>query len=132
MKVLSRAEPSRGTLIFKLKPSWQFWQYIKRQILVPTPTLLSNFLIFINIFKTIDIIKVGSEEIGSSLCKCSPLLSLTFVEIKKILYKNTFDFNSKNIRIIYYWKKAHESQAIQCFYALDPFFFKHFLIVWYA
>ena len=29
------------------------------------------------------ILKVGSEEIGSSPCKCSPLLSLTFVEIKK-------------------------------------------------
>ena len=28
-------------------------------------------------------LKVGSEEIGSSPCKCSPLLSLTFVEIKK-------------------------------------------------
>ena len=29
------------------------------------------------------LLKVGSEEIGSSPCKCSPLLSLTFVEIKK-------------------------------------------------
>ena len=44
----------------------------------------------------------------------------------KILYIKTFDFNSKNIRIIYYWKKAHENQAIQCFYALDLFFFLTF------
>ena len=29
------------------------------------------------------VLKVGSEEIGSSSCKCSTLLSLTFVEIKK-------------------------------------------------
>ena len=29
------------------------------------------------------LLQVGSEEIGSSPCKCFPLLSLTFVEIKK-------------------------------------------------
>ena len=29
------------------------------------------------------LLKVGSEEIGSSPCKCFPLLSLIFVEIKK-------------------------------------------------
>merc|ERR1719464_888624 len=31
----------------------------------------------------ISLLKVGSEEIDSSPCKCSPLLSLTFLEIKK-------------------------------------------------
>ena len=44
-----RAEPSWGTLIFELKPSWQYRQladdmYVnKKQILVPTPKLQSNF-----------------------------------------------------------------------------------------
>ena len=42
----------------------------------------SNFP-FISFLKVLGVLKVGSEEIGSSPCKCSPLLSLIFVEIKK-------------------------------------------------
>ena len=35
------------------------------------------------VFFSFTFLKVDSEEIGSSPCKCSPLLSLTFVEIKE-------------------------------------------------
>ena len=57
-KVPSRVKPSWGILIFELKPSWNWADnmYVnKKQILVPTPKLQSNFLIFMNICKTIDI-----------------------------------------------------------------------------
>ena len=64
VKIPSRAELSWGTLIFELKPSWQYRQladnmYVnKKQILVPTPKLQSTSLFFMNICKTIDILVV--------------------------------------------------------------------------
>ena len=50
-------------------------------------------------------LKVGSEEIIPSPCKCSSLLGLTFVDIKSSFTKMLLFFNSKNFRIICYWKK---------------------------
>ena len=38
------------------------------------------------------LLKYSSDEIIPSSSKCSIFLGLTFVEIKKILYKNAFDF----------------------------------------
>jgi hypothetical protein len=40
-------------------------------------------------------------------------LGSDFCRNLRILYINTFDFNSKNFRIICCLKKAHKSEAIQ-------------------
>ena len=58
------------------------------------------------------LLKVASEEIIPLLCKCSILLGLTFVEIKNSFTKTLLVFNSKNFRIICYWKKTDESEPI--------------------
>ena len=50
-------------------------------------------------------------------------LESDFCRNKKILYINTFDFNSKNFRIFLYGKKAHKNEAIQCFNALEHSFY---------
>ena len=44
--------------------------------------MLDFIFLLIQMHILLDYLKVGSEEIGSSPGKCSPLLSLTFVEIK--------------------------------------------------
>ena len=58
------------------------------------------------------LLKVASEEIIPLPCKCSILLGLTFVEIKNSFTKTLLVFNSKNFRIICYWKKTDESEPI--------------------
>ena len=69
------AEPSWGTLIFELKPSWQYLEladnmYVnKKQILDPTPKLQSNFLFFMNICKTIDVFAVEYYDFKFFLLK---------------------------------------------------------------
>ena len=60
----------------------------------------------------VELLKVASEEIIPLLCKCSILLGLTFVEIKNSITKTLLVFNSKNFRIIWYWKKTDESEPI--------------------
>ena len=60
----------------------------------------------------VELLKVASEEIIPLLCKCSILLGLTFVEIKNSFTKTLLVFNSKNFRIICYWKKTDESEPI--------------------
>ena len=56
------------------------------------------------------LLKVVSEEIIPLPCKCSILLSPTFVEIKNSFTKTLLDSNSKNFRIFFYWKKTDESE----------------------
>ena len=46
---------------------------------------------------------------------------LTFVEIKKSCTKTLLVFNSKNFRIICYWKKTDKSEPISSFNALELF-----------
>ena len=58
------------------------------------------------------VLKVASEEMIPSLCKCSILLGSTFVEIKNSFTKTLLIFNSKVFRIICYWKKTDESEAV--------------------
>ena len=77
-------------------------------------------------------LKYGSQEKIPFCCRCSILLGPTFVEIKKSFTETLLTFNSKNFRIICYWKKSDKSVAIYCFKALKSFFLKHFIIVWYA
>ena len=64
------------------------------------------------------ILKVASEEILPLPCKCSILLSPTFVEIKNSFTKTLLDFNSKNFGIICYWKNTNQNERIICFIAL--------------
>ena len=70
----------------------------------------------------LEFLKYSSEEISYWSCKCSILLGFNFVKIKISFTKMRLFFNSKNFKIICYWKKAHESEPIQCFNASDPFF----------
>ena len=57
-------------------------------------------------------LKVASEEIIPLACKCSILLRLTFVEVKNSSTKTLLVFNSKNFRIICFWKKTDKSEPI--------------------
>ena len=57
-------------------------------------------------------LKYSSDEINSSSCRCSILLGLTFVKIKKSFTKMLLIFRSYNLRIICYWKKTDESEPI--------------------
>ena len=50
------------------------------------------------------LLKYGSQKKVPFWCRCSIFLSLTFVEIKKSFTKTLLVFNSKNYRIICYWK----------------------------
>ena len=58
------------------------------------------------------LLKVASEEIIPLPCKCSILLGLTFVEIKNSFTKTLLDSNSKNFRMICYWKGTDESEPV--------------------
>ena len=58
------------------------------------------------------ILKVASDKIIPLPCKYSILLCATFVEIKNSFTKTLLVFNSKNFRIIFYWKKTDESEPI--------------------
>ena len=57
-------------------------------------------------------LKYGSQEIIPFWCRCSILLGPTFVEIKNSFTETLLTFNSKNFRIICYWKKSDESAPI--------------------
>ena len=57
------------------------------------------------------LLKYGSQEKNPFWCRCSILLGLTFVEIKKSFTETLVTFNSKNFRIICYWKKSDENAA---------------------
>ena len=58
------------------------------------------------------VLKSGSQEKKSFCCRCSSFLSLTFVEIKNSFTRTLLVFNSKNFRIIFYWKKTDENEPI--------------------
>ena len=55
------------------------------------------------------VLKYGSHEKVPFSCRCSILLGLTFVEIKNSFTKTLWVFDSKNFRIICYWRKTDES-----------------------
>ena len=57
-------------------------------------------------------LKFGSLEKIPFWCRCSILLGPTFEEIKKSYTKTLLTLNSKNFKIICYWKKFDESAAI--------------------
>ena len=59
-----------------------------------------------------EILKHGSQERVTLWCRCSSFLSLAFVEIKKSFTRTLLVFNSKNFRIICYWKKTDENEPI--------------------
>ena len=61
---------------------------------------------------TDQILKYGSQEKVPFCCRCSILFGLTFVEIKNSFTKTFLVFNSKNVRIICYWKKIDKSEPI--------------------
>ena len=58
------------------------------------------------------LLNYGSQEIIPFWCRCSILLGPTFVEIKNSFTKILLSFNSKNFRIICYWKKSGEDAPI--------------------
>ena len=58
------------------------------------------------------VLKYSSDEMNSLSCKCSILLGLNFVKIKKSFTEMLLFFNSKNFRIICCWKKTCESEPI--------------------
>ena len=62
---ISRAEPSWGISISSWNRADNMYDINKQQILVPTPKLQSNFLIFINLCQTIDIFGVEYYNLGT-------------------------------------------------------------------
>ena len=58
------------------------------------------------------LLKAGSGKNGSTLSRCSILLGLIFVEIKNSCTETLLVFNSKNFRIICFWKKTDEYDFI--------------------
>ena len=59
------------------------------------------------------VLKYSSDQMIPFSCRCSILLGLTFVEIKKKSFtKMLLSFNFKNFRMFFSWKKTDKSEPM--------------------
>ena len=82
----------------------------EKQVSVQLIFISSITMIMIQCLHWIGLIpKYRSKQISPQCCRCSILLDLTFVEIKKSFTKMLLSFNFKNFRIFFSWKRTDKN-----------------------